>query len=161
MAEEQDIVQQLVTQFPYLRDKVAVRRVRRIFADVTVVNLPDVFDYVVREMGFEILCTITGLDQGLTLGVIYHLSRPSGVVLNIVTSVHKIAPVLKTVTPYFSSAEIYEREIADLLGIEVHGLPPGTRYPLPDDWPKEVFPLRKDWNLKMLLKKEAGKNAQK
>jgi len=33
----------------------------------------------------------------------------------------------------------------DLFGAKVEGLPEGPRYPLPDDWPKNQFPLRKDW----------------
>jgi Ni,Fe-hydrogenase III component G len=33
----------------------------------------------------------------------------------------------------------------DLLGIKVNGLASGHRYPLPDNWPKGEYPLRKDW----------------
>jgi Ni,Fe-hydrogenase III component G len=49
------------------------------------------------------------------------------------------------VIPLFVGAEIYERELVDLLGVKVEGLPSGNRYPLMDDWPKDQFPLRKDW----------------
>jgi Ni,Fe-hydrogenase III component G len=35
----------------------------------------------------------------------------------------------------------------DLFGMQVEGLPPGNRYPLPDDWPPNQYPLRKDWKL--------------
>jgi membrane-bound hydrogenase subunit beta len=160
MSEEVDIQQELGEKLPYMRDKIVIKRPRRIFAEVTVVNFPEVFDYVVRQMGFTILCTITGLDQGVDLGIIYHVARPGGIVLNLATSVHKIAPICQTVTPYFASAEVYEREMIDLLGLELHGLPPGSRYPLPDGWPEGVFPLRKDWNLKMLLWKDARKEKE-
>jgi Ni,Fe-hydrogenase III component G len=27
----------------------------------------------------------------------------------------------------------------------VTGLPEGSRYPLPDNWPEGQYPLRKDW----------------
>jgi Ni,Fe-hydrogenase III component G len=37
-----------------------------------------------------------------------------------------------------------------MLGVNVEGLPEGKRYPLPDDWPDGQYPLRKDWNKKML-----------
>ena len=160
MTEEQQVQDQLVAAFDFLKDKVTVARPRRMFAEVSVVNFPAVFDHVVRKMGFTILCTITGLDEGSTLGVMYHMARIDGVVLTLVTAVHKIGPVLTSVTSYFPAAEVYEREIVDLLGVEVRELPPGHRYPLPDDWPAGVFPLRKDWNLKMLMRKEAN-NEQK
>ena len=62
-----------------------------------------------------------------------------------VHGVPKDEPVLQTVTGYFPAAELYEREMVDLLGMQVQGLPPGTRYPLPDGWPAGQYPLRKDW----------------
>lgn len=158
MSEETDIQQELESKFPDLQGKITNPRPRRIFAQVTAIHFADVFDYVVRKMNFNVLCTITGLDQGPTLGVIYHLARENRIVLNLATDLHKLGPIIQSVTPYFPAADAYEREMVDLLGVEVRGLPPGNRYPLPDDWPKEVYPLRKDWNLSMLLKKEARKN---
>ena len=50
----------------------------------------------------------------------------------------------------FPGAELYERELVDMFGISVEGLPAGNRYPLPDDWPQGQHPLRKDWKKEML-----------
>jgi Ni,Fe-hydrogenase III component G len=135
----------LVKKFPQLAGKIRTPRVRRMFADVAIHDLGTIFDYLVKDLRFSILCTITGLDQGDTLGVIYHLARESGVVLNLCSAVPKGNPVLQTVTGSFPAAELYEREMADLLGMKVEGLPQGPRYPLPDDWPQGEYPLRKDW----------------
>jgi Ni,Fe-hydrogenase III component G len=66
-------------------------------------------------------------------------------VLGLKLRVPREAPVIDTVTDRFPGAANYERELDDLLGFEVVGLPPGKRYPLPDDWPKDQKPLRKDW----------------
>jgi membrane-bound hydrogenase subunit beta len=54
------------------------------------------------------------------------------------------------VTGMFPAADCYERELVDLLGFEVQGLPPGNRYPLPDGWPDGQHPLLKDWKIDML-----------
>ena len=105
------------------------------------------FDYVVKNMKFCVLGAITGLDEGATLGLIYHLGRENGIVLNLSTSVPKEKPVLKTVTSYFPAADVYEREVIDLLGFQIEGLPEGNRYPLTDDWPAGQYPLRKDWKM--------------
>jgi Ni,Fe-hydrogenase III component G len=150
MHEEQAILTELAAKFPFLADKVRVTRIRRVFADVPSEKFTEVFDYAVRKMSFSILCTITGLDNGATFGAIYHLARESGVMLNLVTSVPKENPVLQTVTGYFPAADHYEREMNDLFGMKVEGLAPGTRYPLPDDWPDGQYPLRKDWKADML-----------
>jgi len=157
-SEEKTVQDQLQGRFPYLAQHIRVARQRRIFADVPAANLAEVFDCAVRQMGFSMLCTITGLDLAESLGVIYHLARTSGVVLSLSTSVDRQAPVIESVTQYFPAADAYEREMVDLLGFEVRGLAPGQRYPLPDSWPKGQFPLRKDWQPSM-LEKDEGKNA--
>ena len=145
MSEEQAIQADLTARFPFLQDHVRVQRDRRVFADVSADRLAEVFDHAVKAMRFSMLCAITGLDLGEDLGLIYHLARESGIVLNLCTRVPKTNPVVQTVTPYFPAAEAYEREVVDLLGFQVQGLPPGARYPLPNNWPAGQYPLRKDW----------------
>ena len=156
MSGEQEIQAQLLQKFPFLDGKVRVARERRIFAEAPADKVAEVIAHATGAMGFTILCTITGLDLGDNLGVIYHLARTTGEVLNLSTAVPKTQPVLQTVSGQFPAADCYERELVDLLGFQVQGLPPGNRYPLPDDFPKDVHPLRKDWNATML--KEAKKN---
>jgi Ni,Fe-hydrogenase III component G len=145
MEESLSVQAELLKTFPQAVSNVRVPRVRRVFAQVPYDRFAEVFDHAVRRMGFSMLCTISGLDGGTCFEAIYHLARPSGVVLNLRTSVPKDSPVLKTVTSYFPAAEMYEREMVDLLGMRVEGLPPGPRYPLPDNWPDGQYPLRKDW----------------
>ena len=159
MSEENDIQQELTGQFSFLVDKVTIQRARRIFAVIPSEKFAEVFDYAVKKLKFVILATITGLDEGPTLGFIYHIARENGIVLNLHISVPKENPVIKTVTHYFPAADAYERELVDLLGAKVEGLDAGFRYPLPDDWPANQFPLRKDWKIEMLDKKEVTENA--
>jgi membrane-bound hydrogenase subunit beta len=154
MTEEENIQFELLKKFDCLTEKVRIQRVRRLYVHTPAERLPEVFDYVVKTMKFSILAAITGLDEGATLGLIYHLARENGIVLNLSTSVPKEKPVLKTVTSYFPAADVYEREVTDLLGFQIEGLPPGSRYPLTDDWPAGQFPLRKDWKADSLDKKE-------
>ena len=145
---EEEILKRLVEKFPFLQDKIRVQRKRRIFASIEMQNFEAVFVFAMRELEFTILCTITGLDNGATIGLIYHMARVDGITLSIQTEVPKENPVIQTMTKYFSCAEIYERELVDLLGARVEGLAEGERYPLPDNWPKGEYPLRKDWKAK-------------
>jgi Ni,Fe-hydrogenase III component G len=145
MSPEQQIELDLVKAFPALQGKIRIQRARRIFVDVPAERFPEVFDYLFRREGFTILCTITGLDLGKELGVLYHMAQETGIVLTVAIAVPKETPVLQTVSSTFPAADAYEREMVDLLGMQVQGLPPGNRYPLPDDWPAGQYPLRKDW----------------
>jgi Ni,Fe-hydrogenase III component G len=47
-------------------------------------------------------------------------------------------------------AEVFERELREMFGIEITGLHTPDRLYLPDDWPAGVYPMRKDFDPKML-----------
>ena len=157
MAKEENIVQELVRRFTYLEGKVEIRRPRRISLEVDYAHFLEVFDFSVKALKFPHLCTITGLDERDNLSFIYHLAEDSGILLNIKTSVPKSNPQLDTVIKYFPGAEVYVREVVDLFGAKVKGLPSGHRYPLTDEWPTDQFPLSKDW--KPVKKEEEHKDA--
>jgi membrane-bound hydrogenase subunit beta len=161
LVEEEKIKQQLAERFGLPADKITVQRERRLWTDVSSANFGEIFDYAVDKLGFVILLTITGFDEGPTLGATYHLARESGIILNLHVSVPKDKPVLNTISARFPAADAYEREMIDLLGMQVEGLPPGNRYPLPDGWPEGQYPLRKDWKSDTLgkTKTEVEKDA--
>lgn len=159
MTGEEKIKQELIEKFNGLKDSIVIKRERRIFVDVAREQWLQVFDYLVKNMQFSMLSAITGLDEGNTFGVIYHVSRDGCILLNLKTRLSRENPSLDTITSYFPSADIYERELMDLLGIQVTGLGAGQHYPLADNWPKGQFPLRKDWKGPVPLKKEVSENA--
>ena len=156
---QEDILQNLVKKFPLLEGKIRAPRARRIFIDDITANFDEVFDYAIKELEFSILLTITGMDEGERIAFAYHIARIDGTILTIKKSAPKADPVINTIIPKFFSADIYERELVDLLGVRVAGLPEGNRYPLPDDWPKGEYPLRKDWKKPAKLE-EGTKNEQ-
>ncbi|HOX23992.1 MAG TPA: NADH-quinone oxidoreductase subunit C, partial [Elusimicrobiales bacterium] len=88
--------------------------------------------------------TITGLDEGSNFAALYHVVS-GGIVLSLRALVPAASPVLPTVSDLFPGDEDFERELVDLFGFKVEGLKEGRRYPLPDDWPANQYPLRKSW----------------
>ena len=52
---------------------------------------------------------------------------------------------LPTICPIIPSATLYERELQEMFGIVVVGTPDTGRLLLPDDWPDNVYPLRKSF----------------
>lgn len=154
MSPEETIQQNLIAKFDFLNGRVRIQRARRIWVDVPAASFDQVLPALVRDFQFTILCTITGLDEGENLGLIYHLAQIGGITLNLKTTVPKAKPVWKTVLAFFPGCTFYERELVDLFGLQVEGLPPGSRYPLPDIWPAGQYPLRKDWNAAPAASKE-------
>ena len=53
-------------------------------------------------------------------------------------------PEFPAVSPRVPAAIWYEREVRDMFGIQPVGLPDERRLVLPDDWPADLYPLRKD-----------------
>ena len=145
MDKEEEIRQGLIKNLNVPEEKAWVPKQRRVFVEVNTEDFRKVLEYLMKENSFDTLCTITGLDYGESIGMIYHLTRQDGIVINLKTSVPKENPVIQSIISYFPAAELYEREVVDLLGAKVEGLPEGSRYPLPDGWPEGQYPLRKDW----------------
>ncbi len=150
LSAEKALQGQLVTAFSDLAEKITIQRARRVWAEVAMDQLHPVMVHAKEQLGILMLCTITGTDEGEQLGLMYHLANEAGVVLTLVTSAPKDGPGPQTVTPYFPHADLYEREVVDLLGVQIQGLPEGNRYPLPDGWPVGQHPLRKDWSKESL-----------
>jgi len=158
---ESDITGRLAIKFPLLEGKLQITRERRIFADVPSDIFQDVIGFLKNEMGFDHICTITGLDVGEELQFIYHISDKHGIVMNLKLNVPKADPVAGTITPLFNGAVFYERELESMLGAKIKGLPDGRRYPLFDGWPEGQYPLRKDWKPEMLTEALAQKEQAK
>ncbi len=58
-----------------------------------------------------------------------------------------VIPSLCEIVP---GAESFERELREMFGIEITGLVTPDRLYLPDDWPDGVYPMRKDFDRKIL-----------
>jgi len=92
------------------------------------------------------LSAITGLDLGLSDGlleVLYHFcGGPNIITLRVHTP--RAAPVVPSLCALLPSASVFERELIEMLGVTVTDTPDPSRLFLPDDWPPNVYPLRKD-----------------
>ncbi len=143
MSDAATVVREIVSAFPALEGKATVQR-DRVWLDVDRASFFPVFERLVKELGFANLLMITGLDVGSDLEFIYHLARNRGGIANVKVRCPK-GESHPSITGLFPGGGIYERELIDLLGAKIGGLPEGSRYPLPDNWPKDEHPLLKDW----------------
>ncbi|MAS34375.1 MAG: hypothetical protein CL610_10230 [Anaerolineaceae bacterium] len=95
------------------------------------------------------LVAITGLDGGAeagTMQVLYHFcSGPH--VLTLRVTLPRNRPMISSVCGVIPYGSVFERELAEMFGIDVRHAPDASRLFLPDDWPEAVYPLRKDTRL--------------
>ncbi len=117
---------------------------RRLFLKVAPQNLVAVTTRLHDAYGVVFLSTISGVDHGEMFQIIYHFSTPE-TDLNLRTEIPRAAPHIDSITPVIPGAVLYERELQDMFGIIVDGIPDPRPLVLPDDWPAGNYPLRKDW----------------
>jgi membrane-bound hydrogenase subunit beta len=156
MEREEGIRQSLISNFAFLDGKIIIPRERRIFLETPQEEFLNVIRFVNDNLKFNQMLTITGLDLGEVLQFVYHAAHDDGIVMNLKLNVDRENPVIQTITDIYPNSILYERELEDLLGAKVEGLPPGERYPLPEDWPEGQYPLRKDWTPDQLEESKEG-----
>lgn len=145
MNTAESTVKSLEEQFPVLAGKANIQSVRRVFLSVPLESLMECLRVCNDELGFTHLVTITGLDNGEEFEFLYHIASDGGVVLTLKVKTPRDGGVLPSVMPVYNGAIFYELELQGLLGVTVEGLPADRQYPLPDNWPKGQYPMRKDW----------------
>jgi NADH-quinone oxidoreductase subunit C/D len=99
-----------------------------------------------EDTSFDYLLSLTGIDFGDSLGVIYHLeSTKYGHIVVLQTSTtDRENPELYSVSDIWKTANINEREVYDYFGIHFINHPDMRRLFLRDDW--VGYPFRKDYN---------------
>jgi len=93
--------------------------------------------------------TIVGVDRRPTHGDfqtthIFSLDSDQLFIL-LQSSIKADQPTIDSITSIIPGANWAEREIQDLLGIKFEGHGDPRRLALPDDWPENLHPLRKDF----------------
>jgi membrane-bound hydrogenase subunit beta len=101
------------------------------------------------DLTYPHLAVTSGSDLGKTIELTYHFSIYYGlkleeISLNIAVEIPKTKPEIETICDLIPGALITEREKQEMLGIKVIGIPDSRRLFLPDDFPKDVYPWRKD-----------------
>ncbi len=105
------------------------------------------------------IIALTGLDMGEKIGLMYHI-RTNGAIVTLRTEVPKENPKIQTITDLLPGAHFHEREAADLFGVTFEGHPNPARLVLPDDWPANLYPLRKDAKIEDAALKPENSQAQ-
>jgi len=116
----------------------------------------DAISLLLKHVEDAELSTISGTDLGNEIELNYHMACGGTVTLK--NRVSREKPVTQTITDILPGANLYEREVFDLLGVTFDGHPNLERLMLPENWPKGEYPLRRDW--KPHANQESGSNSE-
>lgn len=91
----------------------------------------------------------SGYDDGNNIVIVYHFSFYYGlkrkeININISVELPKSDPTIDTITDLIPGALISEQEKQEMLGIKVRNIPKDSRVFISEDYPKGVYPWRKD-----------------
>ena len=121
--------------------------------EILLVNIPDarLHDLVKtlrddKDMNFDYLVTIVGMDWVSSLGCVYYLtSTVSKEFISVKTSTtDRDNPMLHSIADLYRIAVFYEREVFDFFGIKFINNPDMRRLFLNIDW--VGYPFRKDYD---------------
>jgi Ni,Fe-hydrogenase III component G len=147
---ENKIIESAKAKFGDALTESKIERPRRVYLTFKKEKLLDAASFLKEEFGGTHISTITGLEAEDVFEVLYHIeTKPRGldggeINVNVRVKLLKDNPSVASITPVLPGAVLYEREVHDLVGINFEGHPGLTRLILPDDWPDDLYPLRKE-----------------
>ncbi|HYB66804.1 MAG TPA: NADH-quinone oxidoreductase subunit C [Candidatus Acidoferrales bacterium] len=136
----ESLLGQLQTYAAQSNSKVSMPRKGETFIEVDQDHIKDFISHLVNDFRILHLATITGLDLGENIGIIYHLSQDKDTIY-----VRSIVPKAKStavsIVEVIPGAILYEMEIHDLFGVTFTGNPwINQKLLLPDNWPADLPP---------------------
>jgi NADH:ubiquinone oxidoreductase subunit C len=123
-----------------------IKSPKRVYITISKDDLKEVARIFYRQLQMR-LSTITGIDNEANFELIYHFSYDrSGEIFNLrILLEDKKNPEINSLCDLFRASDWVEREINEMLGINFKGHPNLKRLLLTEDWPKDTFPLRKEY----------------
>ena len=118
--------------------------------------VPIVVGLRVKRLGY--LSAIVGLDLGAAaneMEVLYHFC-PGEVVIALRVRIPRLDGWVPSLSEVIPSADVFERELHEMFGINIVGLRNTERLYLPERWPEGVYPMRKDFDPAVLAAQEGG-----
>jgi NADH-quinone oxidoreductase subunit C len=141
-----DLLRRLCDRFGDRILKSEKRSDKRVYVDIYPKDIVDMTRFLFKELGLRFNIA-SAVDDFNGIEILYHFSYDaSGVIVSVrAVMMDKQSPHIDTITGITRSAWWIEREMHELFGIEFDGNTDMRPLLLPDDWPKGVYPLRKDF----------------
>ena len=125
------------------------RHVRRVWFTVDKKDLHNAVSHLCKITEHPHFSVISGYEIDRYLELIYHFSMNYAsdmgeIMVSMKVRLSKDDPVLPTITDLIPGALISEREMQEMLGVRIKGIPDSRRIFLHPDFPHGVYPWRRD-----------------
>lgn len=141
--------------------KVEERTAGRVYFTIERGDVVQAAEYLVRGLGARFFITCgTDLRSGIGKFEVLHIFSldEDKLFVSLRMRLDPADAVIDSITPLIPGANWAERELQDMLGVQVRGHPDPRRLVLADDWPEGLHPLRKDFPYN--FKPESDPNAR-
>jgi len=140
----------------FVDDKIYEREVavqknkfRSLWVEVKKSAFRDAVEHICHLQEYPHLAIISSSDLGAEVELIYHFTIYYGhhlkeLSLGLRVKMPKSDLKIPTITDLIPGAVFTEREIQEMMGVEVVGIPDKRRLFLPEDFPEGIYPWRKD-----------------
>jgi len=136
----ENLIEQLQTYAAQSNGKVSVPRKDETFIEVDQEHIKEFISHLINDLRILHLATMTGLDLGQNIGIVYHFFQDENTI-NVKSTVPKAQPTALSIVDIIPGAILYEMEIHDLFGVTFKGNPwINQKLLLPDDWPADLPP---------------------
>ncbi len=143
--DKQDILKDLKKRFKEDIIDVFDKSSSRVYIEVKPKVIRQLAKYIFKDLGARFNIA-TGMDAREYMEILYHfIIEEINLLISIRVKLKKEKLEIDSLAAIFEGANWIEREIHELLGINFKGHPGLKRLLLSENWPKEVYPLRRDY----------------
>jgi Ni,Fe-hydrogenase III component G len=119
---------------------------RRVFVEVVPDRIREVVQHLQDTFDMWQFSTLSGRDLGDDLQACYHFFlNDDKIAVTLRVTVPREKPEYPSITTIVPAAEFVENELRELYGVVTIGHPNVRRVELPENWPADEYPMRKDW----------------
>ncbi len=125
--------------------KVYEKSPRRIYIDLKPEDIFASASFIFKDLKARFVIA-SGVDTREHIEILYHFAFDKlNKIISLRTRLDRKNPEIESLTSIIRGAEWIEREIHELLGVNFRNHPKLKKLLLPDDWPKNKYPLRRDY----------------
>jgi Ni,Fe-hydrogenase III component G len=146
MENRDNVLSILRERFKQDIQEVVEKSPKRVYIRITTTSLIKIATYIFKDLGARFNIA-SGVDSRSNISILYHFTIDE---INLMISLRVVLPKdqkleIDSLAPVFEGANWIEREIHEMLGVDFKGHPDPRRLLLPDEWPQDVYPLRRDY----------------